>query len=270
VVESPENEKLTDEGLYCPMCGYNLTGLPDDICPECGSQFDRLRLASAVSVGLVPLMPWEQVKDEKGGAWRAFWSTAFISCGQPQRFAAAFSVLPPDSRSMGFFLICLSYYFLILVLVAVIFDLTGIMYAPSSVQRASADVCSLFLSVPICQFFLQWFLAASVPQPDKVRRVGPWRSILHYSSAHLLVMPGFMAIVYAIAPSLVDIAMFRPFWQITIPASIGTACLWLFTLRPVFAARGGERGPLAMFLAMIASFAGISCGILVIEYLFWL
>jgi hypothetical protein len=30
--------------LVCPKCDYSLRGLPSDICPECGSQFDRGRL----------------------------------------------------------------------------------------------------------------------------------------------------------------------------------------------------------------------------------
>lgn len=36
-------EPATDT-LCCPTCGYNLTGLPQNRCPECGTVFDRGRL----------------------------------------------------------------------------------------------------------------------------------------------------------------------------------------------------------------------------------
>ncbi len=32
---------MIDEDLYCPQCGYNLRGIPEDRCPECGFGYDR-------------------------------------------------------------------------------------------------------------------------------------------------------------------------------------------------------------------------------------
>ena len=36
----PTTEGLVDTGLHCPRCGYNLTGLTQPRCPECGVEFD--------------------------------------------------------------------------------------------------------------------------------------------------------------------------------------------------------------------------------------
>lgn len=32
---------MIDEDLYCPQCGYNLRGIPENRCPECGFGYDR-------------------------------------------------------------------------------------------------------------------------------------------------------------------------------------------------------------------------------------
>ena len=36
-----DTHMATDEEVFCPQCGYNLFGIPERRCPECGFGFDR-------------------------------------------------------------------------------------------------------------------------------------------------------------------------------------------------------------------------------------
>jgi hypothetical protein len=60
---APGEAAPTDSGLRCPACEYNLTGLSEPRCPECGTSFtwEDVRLAAANQ----PTIAFEQV-----GGWR--------------------------------------------------------------------------------------------------------------------------------------------------------------------------------------------------------
>jgi hypothetical protein len=61
---------------HCAACGYDLRGLPNCVCPECGLAFDpRARVAE---------VPW--LNRGRRGAFRAYWATVVMVLLRPRRF----------------------------------------------------------------------------------------------------------------------------------------------------------------------------------------
>jgi hypothetical protein len=68
------------EDLLCPLCGYNLRGLSESRCPECGFKFTWQELIEAEKTSHVYLFEYG-----KGRNIRTFWKTYWRTC-QPRRF----------------------------------------------------------------------------------------------------------------------------------------------------------------------------------------
>ncbi|HOW71352.1 MAG TPA: hypothetical protein PKY77_12180 [Phycisphaerae bacterium] len=58
-----------DQPMVCPSCGYNLTGLPEPRCPECGREFDESQVRRARAYTPFPVTLWHPVSTSPvGGA----------------------------------------------------------------------------------------------------------------------------------------------------------------------------------------------------------
>src|SRR5687768_13515970 len=75
----PPPKVRLDEDLLCWRCRYNLRGVPDGRCPECGEPFDRAYLLSRA-------IPWER-RAQLGRVW-AYLETVVVVSFRPARFAA--------------------------------------------------------------------------------------------------------------------------------------------------------------------------------------
>lgn len=74
---------LTDSGLRCPSCEYNLTGLAEPRCPECGKPIDPKKLYLLQVAEPVPFNLWETSLNRLDGYLLTVWEVLF----SPSRFA---------------------------------------------------------------------------------------------------------------------------------------------------------------------------------------
>ncbi len=98
---------VVDEGLRCLRCGYNLTGLPDSICPECGGRVDWLAVRRRRDELLARIgTPWERWR------WRFKPAAFVVTCLQAALLPWRFARQVPDRPSLlwagTFLLVCMS------------------------------------------------------------------------------------------------------------------------------------------------------------------
>jgi len=94
-----------DEGLRCPECEYNLTGLVEEVCPECGLQYCRAQLLAQMSGAPAPIPIWGRRHDI--GPIRAFVRTVLEVWLHPTRFAKRFPISPDHRDATRFSQWCL-------------------------------------------------------------------------------------------------------------------------------------------------------------------
>ncbi len=92
----------TERPYYCVQCGYQLTGIASDACPECGAEIDYEddNCVTLDPPGFVDSDTYKQI--ESTGAWffkciviglvliivAAFFAALFHACGTFDRFTA--------------------------------------------------------------------------------------------------------------------------------------------------------------------------------------
>ncbi len=94
-----------DEGLRCPNCEYNLTGLVEETCPECGTPFDRRRLITKIHARLHSIPIWGE-RNSRGWIRSFIWTLIEIWI-HPVRFSSRFPTSPNKSDARLFSRVCL-------------------------------------------------------------------------------------------------------------------------------------------------------------------
>jgi hypothetical protein len=271
--------KLDDEQIYCPACGYNLTGNLTGQCSECGSFFHREMLLQATRVSAEAMMPWE--RPDEFGLLDRFWRTLKISFFRPREFALAFAVQPTRSRSSSFYCICL----LALTVNAIVIsgtieladgpDVMGIRRSVRPIVRSAItglgggiDLMRFVRIVAISPFFVLPIVTTNVavglvymalyPHADRKRRLRPWRVIIRYAAPHWFL--GWAVPILTLLFAAVNWDMLVPItWACTIAVLIGSSILWSLTLKEVVRWRTAMGGRIAHVLWLTLLIAWTAC-----------
>lgn len=86
-LEQPGDSPPLDSGLRCPACEYNLTGLAENRCPECGCAFDPDELRARLETAPRPIPVWG---DRDKALLIRFAQVCLMTWFRPGRFGRTF------------------------------------------------------------------------------------------------------------------------------------------------------------------------------------
>lgn len=251
---------LDDEGLICLECEYNLSGLSEDRCPECGAAFDRAYLRLIASRTPQPVLPW----DDRGGIgfWCAFWGTCRATWLRPSEFAQRFPARYSNRSAWTFSLVCYGCVAL----------LWGILTAALGKVELSLLLClfPMVLGAIFCETLLA-LIAKWLVRPIRVplkRTYHFWRGLTHFTANYLV---GSVAAITALtlASRLIPFELRNRFWMVWEPVGWTVAAAmfiyWWCALGRAIVERG--RGNLVRRIAVALSIPVIGILSIILGYL---
>src|SRR5262245_8503778 len=86
-----------EEHLYCTGCGYDIIGLSESRCPECGLEFDVDELRTLYGKEPQAAVPWDAER-----SFGSFWQTWWLTARDPGRSARQFPRVHLRESSAGY------------------------------------------------------------------------------------------------------------------------------------------------------------------------
>lgn len=174
------DDGVVDEGLRCPACEYNLTGLAGGVCPECGAPFDvdQLRAVLEGKAADQPIPGWDD--DSKAGLLMRLVRMTCRAWFTPTEFARNLPASPSYRSGARYSLTCFA------------IALVGFVFAAAFDKFWASVVAFWFF---LCTWlylyseFLAAFLSEGVPLRRKLGKSAQryWRGVLHFTSFHVVL-----------------------------------------------------------------------------------
>lgn len=173
--------------LHCLHCGYDLRGLPEDRCPECGHYFDRAHLMALMS-------PTPQPTTDGAGRRLDPLEVACRAAFAPRDLARLVPVCPAPSHGR----ICKAVYDRLVILPMVGFATVcglskfGLMWDVGGIALFAffVGLCLLF-GAWLCETVTAALLAAIVRVRGVAEPYGFWRAITRYTGGFLILTAGW-------------------------------------------------------------------------------
>ena len=244
--------------LDCPACGYRLTGLPEDRCPECGAVFDRARLLLAASLDVRPVHPW----DDRGsfGLVRAFCGTCMAMWFHPGSFASSFPRRHSSRSAWEFSLMCYgvasAVFLFSIMMLAIATGVDGVPIA-EAVLPVFCIVCAIVAAIG-CESLLALVLSRHFHVPN-IPRAGAyhfWRGLMHFGSTYFIL-------------SAIGCALWMTLWMTLKMAGVSRLGLyggifpsvafmwWVFSLNRAMIARTSAEASLRTVATILVVIIGI-------------
>ena len=248
--------------LDCPTCGYLLTGLPEDRCPECGIVFDRARLLLTASPDTRPVHTWND--RSTFGLVGAFCRTCMATWFHPGRFAGSFPRRHSSRSAWGFSLMCYGVAFAVLLFPMMMRSESG-GYGATIIQ-ATTFMVFIFPGVVVAAIGCEWLIARvlsrhfHVPNIPRADAYHFWRGLTHFFSSYF-ILSGIGFALWEAAPGRTAPNSGNPLFDIVFFSSRGVIPIvflwWVFSLNRAMAARTSPEPQLLTLATIVLVLIGL-------------
>ncbi|MFQ5501363.1 MAG: hypothetical protein ACE5EQ_03565 [Phycisphaerae bacterium] len=167
---NPDIPSLPFAGLRCPHCDYDLTGLPQARCPECGNEFDPILLEQIRDDVERPATPWDTHRNIRG-----FVHTWTMAMRIPRRLARDFPSRYSVLHAWAYSGLCYGIAALLLLACSLVGGFRSIAFV-SAIGLGSVIACIL------AEILIASWLALLLEPTFARKNYRFWRGLTHYTS----------------------------------------------------------------------------------------